>query len=149
MSSIVDANINLENKENEKLIIIAMDLSKGNTTTVDLTKFGGDVFNNLDFIPDYMILKGICFSSDQAVAGNSIPILKCNFTTSEVLAPFLARTSNNVYHLRFKTNWDKCDIRNCSFTHCGLTDSVDENCRYTQGSLMISINFIRYTRYLE
>ena len=90
----------------------------------------------------------ITFTSNCAVAGNIMPILKCNFTHSQILAPFVARVSNQSYDLKFKCNWSRTDKRHVTFTHTGLIDEENGN-GYDNGTICIGMEFLRYKRYLE
>ena len=149
MSSIVDSNLILSEIENQKNITVSMYLENGNSRLVDLTNDGANgVFNHLDFQPDYVELKYIAYSSSCNANDNAVPILRCNFTNSDILAPFLATPNIQNYNLKFKCNWNKTDIRHVTFTHTGLIDNIVQEALPT-GTICIGLEFTKYINILE
>ena len=143
MSSTIDATINQHHIENRRTLTVSMDLSVSNTRVVDLTKC---TYGQLDFIPDECMLKYIAYTSCDNAPANNMPIMTCDFLSdSNLLGPYLSKTSISTFNnLRFKVK-QQIDIRHVTFTSKIINETQD-NIAYTTGTVLVSMEFIRYGR---
>ena len=146
MSSYNNANINFNKVKNKRTSTLSLDLANGRSKIFDLTtnEWGG-----LDFDPDYVILKYIAFSSQNANPNNRLPVLICDFLSSEtdVLAPYIARTSIQSFNIQHKVSF------NVNKQYAKIESVVfgdnQEDLAYNQGTVIVCLEWVRYHRYLS
>jgi hypothetical protein len=145
MSSINDAEIDFSRLINRRTTTLTIDLAQGRERIFDLTK---TEFGNLDFDPDFVILKYIAFSSQNANPGNLLPILTCDFIEGkEVLAPYLARTSIQSFNVRHKVNFKF--NKQYAKIESKVIGEQQQDLAYNSGTVMIALEWERYARDYE
>jgi hypothetical protein len=143
MSSIFDANIDKTVVVNRRTATLSIDLAVSPTKIFDLTQTN---LGGIDFQPDAFFLKYIAFSSQNAVATNRLPILVCDFIDGDILAPYLARTSIQSFNVFHKAIFES-DIRHVTITSKYIQGEEGDGA-YPEGTVLISLEFIRYKRHM-
>jgi hypothetical protein len=145
MSSINDAEIDLTRLINRRTTTLTIDLGVSRERIFDLTKVE---FGNLDFDPDFVVLKYIAFSSQNANAGNLLPILTCDFIEGKsILAPYLARTSIQSFNVRHKVNFKF--NKQYAKIESKVIGEEQQDLSFNQGTILIGLEWERYARDFE
>ena len=145
MSSINDATIDFSRLRNVRTTTLSIDLSVSRSRIFDLTQ---TQLGNLDFDPDFVVLKYIAFSSQNANPGNLLPILTCDFIESKsILAPYLPRTSIQSFNIRHKVNFKV--NRQYATIESKVIGEEQEDLSFNQGTVLIALEWQRYARYHE
>ncbi|GAG19703.1 unnamed protein product [marine sediment metagenome] len=144
-SSINNAEIDFSRLTNTRTTTLTIDLAVSRERIFDLTKVE---FGNLDFDPDFVILKYIAFSSQNANPGNLLPILTCDFIQGkEVLAPYLPRTSIQSFNVRHKVNFKY--NKQYAKIESKVIGQDQQDLSFNQGTVLIALEWIRYARDYE
>jgi len=148
MSSIIDANINQNCITNKRVITIDLDLSLGNDRTIDLTK---GMFGFLDFQPDEVHPKYYTYVSRNNHTYDEMAVITCDFIRgSGIICPFYALTSHESFYSLSHLCTTDMDIRHSKFSIKNIDqEQIVDNTIYTDGNILIALEFIRYARYKE